>query len=138
MTSSRQSKRLKLGIQLNRTKPNPNLKKKKTQKKSPKNLQISFKTWLQIFWEIFFFFKFGFGLVWFSGIPATLVFIFGPNLKTKTLLWPRLKLNNRLSIINRVQQHIFIFFWRLQYQFNIYFKLLSYTGLFRGQGKRGP
>ena len=33
-------------------------------------------------------------------LKATLVFIFGPNLQTKTLLWPRPKLNNndKLSI----------------------------------------
>ena len=50
-TSSRHSRRLKLGIQLNQTKPNPNLKKKISQKMSKKisqqifekNLEQSFK-----------------------------------------------------------------------------------------------
>ena len=88
-----------------------------------------FWDFLKRFFEIFLlifeicFFKFLFGLVWFNCIQsvnlllclelikkfsvvggrmkATLVFIFGPNLKSKTLLRPR-------PMLNKIQKKIFI------------------------------
>ena len=40
-------------------------------------------------------------------LKANLVFIFGPNLKTKTLLQPRSKLNNYIFIFTFAQSNLF-------------------------------